>query len=206
MAVLDTMIIEHHLIRDFIDKVQVAVEVHSWGEKPPAEIFEKAVEFAETYIETFHHVREEEVLFPRLLEKLDGSLDKQFERLNQQHIRSHVYITEMQRLLEVYKKGSPSGTRVFFSNVSSYLSFVRAHLNRENHLFFPIIESELTENEQQLIMRLFDDKERELGEGYVKRCHETLAEMTDILEKNYGKQYRYLLDAVHSKRVDHRAA
>lgn len=206
MAILDTMVKEHHLIRDFIDKVQVAVEVSTWGERPPVEVFEKAIDFAEQYIETFHHDREEKILFPWLIEKVGPDLSVQFDILDDQHVRSKAYLAEIKRTLELYRREIRSGTADFFTWLSSYLSFVRSHLNQENHIFFPLIESVFSEKEQVLIQRLFDDRERKLGAGFVENCNRTLAEMTDILEKNYRRRYGYLLDAVHSKRVEHQAA
>ena len=206
MSVLKTLSAEHHLIRDFIDKVQVAAEVYGWGERPSEEFFELVFEFADSFIETYHHIKEEEVLFPVLVEKLEGELDSQFTALQNQHKKADLALKEMRRCLKGYVNGNDTQTSIFWRSLGDYNSFLRAHLNRENHVFFPWVERKLNKKEQKEMEQRFKVEEAKLGQGFLEDCKKTLEDMTNVLEKDYGVRYRHLLDSVASKRVNYQAA
>lgn len=206
MSIVGTLTKEHHLIRDYIDKIQVAAEVYSWGEQPSTEFFELMFQFSDTFIEKYHHIKEEEVLFPFLVKKLDGELDGAFRALQNQHKQARLSFKEMRRCLKGYEKGDETLTSMFWRNLGNYNSFLRAHLNRENHLFFPLVERKLSKAERDELEQKFAVEENKLGKGYLENCQKILQQMTKLLEKQYGDRYRHLLDSVSSKRVNYRAA
>jgi hemerythrin-like domain-containing protein len=206
MSLVETLTSEHHLIRDYVDKIQVAAEVYGWGERPSQEFFEAMFKFSNNFIEKYHHIKEEEVLFPYLVEKLGGELDDQFRALENQHRQARMAMNELQRCLKGYLKGDDTQTFIFWRSLGDYTSFLRAHLNRENHMFFPLVEQELKRSEREEMENRFKEEEDKLGENYLTECQATLNKMTEILERHYGQRYRYLLDSVSSKRVDYQAA
>jgi len=206
MSLVETLTTEHHLIRDYVDKIQIAAEVYGWGERPPQEFFDAMFTFSDTFIEKYHHIKEEEVLFPFLVEKLGGELDAQFRALENQHKQARMAMMELQRCLKGYIKGDDTQTSLFWRNLGGYISFLRAHLNRENHMFFPLVEQKLKTTEREEMERRFKEEEEKLGENYLTECKSKLNEMTEILEKHYGHRYRYLLDSVSSKRENYKAA
>ena len=206
MSLTDTIVKEHHLIRDFVDKLQVSAEIQSWGETPPAEFFALGFEFVETFINQYHHVKEEEVLFPLLVEKMAGRIDGEFRSLQNQHKTADTALREAKRCLKGYEKGEPYQTSIFWKSLGTYTSFIRSHLNKENHVFLPLIDRALSEEEHKTMNQRFKEEEAKLGKGFLDHCKKTLDRMTAILEKQYGDRYRYLLDSVASKRTNYQAA
>ena len=206
MTILETLTAEHHLIRDYADKIQIAAEVYGWGERPPQEFFEAMFDFSDKFIEKYHHIKEEEVLFPMLVKKLKGELNSQFRALANQHKSARSALNEVRRCLKGYVNGDDNQTSIFWRGLGDYNSFLRAHLNRENHVFLPWVERKLTKSESREMERKFEAEEKKLGKEYLDECKKHLNEMTAILEKHYGSRYRYLLDSVSSKRVNYHAA
>lgn len=206
MSITDTLIREHHLIRDYIDKIQVAAEVYGWGEQPPQAFFERAIQFSDTFIDQFHHIKEEEILFPRLVAKLNGELNDPFVALQNQHKTARGAMMEIKRCLKGYGEGDKTQTSLFWRNLGTYTSFLRAHLNRENHIFLPWIEKRLSRAEREELEQLFAAEESKLGADFLPNCKALLEDMTQILERHYGDRYRYLLDSVASKRTNYVAA
>jgi len=206
MSIIETLTREHHLIRDYIDKIQVAAEVYGWGEQPPKEFFERVIEFSDTFIDQYHHVKEEEILFPRLVAKLNGELEDPFVALQNQHKIAREAMMEIKRCLKGYFEGDQTQTSLFWRNLGTYTSFLRAHLNRENHIFLPWVEKKLSRSERTELEALFESEENKLGKDYLAKCKAMLDEMTQILEVHYGNRYRYLLDSVASKRTNYIAA
>jgi hemerythrin-like domain-containing protein len=206
MSIIDTLTREHHLIRDYTDKIQVAAEVYGWGEQPPLEFFELAIKFSDTFIDQYHHVKEEEILFPRLAASMNGELDEHLKALQNQHKTARVAVMELKRCLKGYFNGDRTQSSIFWRNLGTYTSFLRAHLNRENHIFLPWIERKLSESERKDLERQFKIEENKLGKKFLATCKAMLDKMTQILEDHYGNRYRYLLDSVASKRTNYIAA
>jgi hemerythrin-like domain-containing protein len=206
MKAIDVIHDEHRVIRDFIDKVQISLELLAKGEHPPRRFFELAVQFTKDYIERFHHFKEELVLFVKLAERMGGKIDAHIDSLREQHNRSRFFISEVIQSLEGYEKGNQGLTNNLFSNFGYYTSLERAHLNRENHVFIPLISQQFSDAEQEEFVEIFRQEERHLGEGYLDDCMAILGEMTQLLETQYMHQYKYLLDSVSSKRVRWAAA
>jgi hemerythrin-like domain-containing protein len=206
MSVAETIVKEHHLIRDFVDKVQVGAEIQALGENPPSEFFALAIDFVETFIDQYHHIKEEEILFPILVEKMAGRIDNEFKTLQNQHARADVHLREAKRCLKGYATGEVYQTSIFWKSLGNYTSFLRSHLNKENHVFLPLIDRVLNEEEQEEVERLSEIEVNKLGRGYLENCKKTLDEMTKVLNDRFGHRYRYLLNSVSSKKVNYRAA
>ena len=205
MSIAETIVKEHHLIRDYIDKVQAAAEIHSWEENPPAEFFRLAIDFNEKFVEKYHHIGEN-IVFPILVEKQNGRIDSEYRSLENQHETARYHFAEFKRCLKGYEQGETYQTSIFWRSLASYISFLRAHLNKENHIFLPLIDRMLGPDDQKEIEKSIDDEINKLGRDYLENCRKTLDQMTSVLEKAYGDRYRYLLDSVSSKRVNYRAA
>ena len=69
MAVTEMLVNEHGLIRRFLEELALADEKLENGVKPPRDFYEKAVQFARTFADRFHHIKEEYVMFVRLAQK-----------------------------------------------------------------------------------------------------------------------------------------
>ncbi len=206
MSLMEQLNQEHHFIRDFVSKVHVAAELYGWGERPPETFFELAMDFSDTFIEKYHHIKEEAVLFKLLANKLAGDLDQQVKTLENQHKKVEGFIKEIKRCLPGYLSGDKNQNTIFWRSLGGYVSFLRAHLNREEHMFFPLIERVLTKSEQKEMERIFENEEMKLGKDYLKNCKRVLAELTNVLEEACGDRYKYLMDSVASKRGDFKAA
>ena len=66
MEPLEVLRNEHGLIRQYLDNLALAVQKMENDARPPKEFFDKAIEFARTFADTFHHYKEEHVMFVRL--------------------------------------------------------------------------------------------------------------------------------------------
>lgn len=206
MKAIEVIHDEHRVIIDFVDKVQVSLELLGKGEHPPKRFFELATQFARDYIDRFHHYKEELVLFVKLAEKMGGKIDAHIDSLREQHNRSRFYVSEVRQSLDGYERGNRALINKLFLNLGNYNSLQRAHLNRENHIFIPLIAREFSEMEQEEFVDLFHHEEEKLGDGFKSQCLTILDKMTQLLESNYINRYKYLLNSVSSKRVRRVAA
>jgi len=206
MKAIEVIQNEHRVIIDYIDKVQLSLEFLGKAEHPPRKFFDLAIKFNKDYVEGFHHFKEELILFVNLAKKMGGKIDAHIDSLREQHNRSRFFISEVRQSLDGYELDNNALTNKLFLNLGYYNSLQRAHLNRENHIFIPLIEQKFTLDEQEEFVALFEQEEKRLGEEYENACLEMLDEMMQLLEANYQNRYKYMLDAVSSKRVRTAAA
>ncbi len=77
---------------------------------------------------------------------------------------------------------APKGLAALRHNVSGYSSLLRAHIDKENNVLFPMADQLVSDREAE-IQRAFDAIERErVGEGK----HEAYHEMLTRLKAVYG--------------------
>src|SRR4030043_2458962 len=85
---------EHRLIGQALDCFSLATHKMEQGINPPAEFFEKAVDFSRSFIDKRHHLKEEYLMFGRLAERHQSELDAEIEALRHQHDHGREFISE----------------------------------------------------------------------------------------------------------------
>lgn len=80
-----------------------------------------------------------------------------------------------------YEKGDPIKTTALLEKTAAYISLLRHHIHMEDHVFFPMVESSISEEEKQGFLREFDKEEKKSGERTFETCHKLVAEMGSLL-------------------------
>ena len=147
MRPLDVLRNEHGLIRQFLDNLDLAVEKMESDELPPREFFEDALRFARTFADEFHHIKEEHVMFVRLAQKHNGAIDGQIDALRHQHERARNYLSALSDALDGYAAKQPIQISQVLENVAAYVSLLRNHIHKEDHVFYPLVAEVLSPEE-----------------------------------------------------------
>jgi len=159
----------------------MAVEKLENEERPPKEFFDKGVQFARTFADTFHHFKEEHVMFVRLAQKKSGAIDGQIEALRQQHERARNHISAISDALEGYAAEGTIKTSEVLENVAAYISLLRNHIHREDHVFYPMVEEALSEDEEEQLQVEFEKAHRRAGENVFENSHKLVVDMGSML-------------------------
>jgi len=181
MRPLETLRNEHGLIRQFLDNLALAVTKLEDEERPPKEFFEMAVQFARTFADKFHHIKEEHVMFVRLAQKNNGAIDGQIESLRHQHDRGRNYISAIAEALDGYAEGRPIQVSDVLENTAAYISLLRNHIHKEDHVFFPMVEKELSDEEQDELQSEFDKARRKADDDTFETNHKLVVDMGSML-------------------------
>lgn len=181
MKPLETLRNEHGLIRQFLDNLALAVEKLENGERPPKEFFEKGVQFARTFADTFHHFKEEHVMFVGLAQKKSGAIDGQIEALRQQHERARNYNSAIVDALEGYAAGATIKTDEILENAAAYTALLRSHIHREDHVFYPMVEEALSEDEERGLEAEFENARQKAGQNVFESSHKLVVDMGSML-------------------------
>jgi hemerythrin-like domain-containing protein len=172
---------EHRLIRQALDSFSLATHKMEQGINPPVGFFEKTVEFARTFVDKRHHFKEEYLMFGRLAERHQSELDAQIESLRNQHDHGREYVSEMANALDGYAKGKDAQVTIMLENLASFTSMLRNHIHREDHVFYPMVEKDLPQEELDELAELFVKEDEKAGRGSFERMQRLVNELVTLL-------------------------
>ncbi len=174
---------EHALILQALEQLKAARAKLEQKEHPPVVFFQKAVLFSQNFADRFHHFKEEFLMFGLLAHKKEGKLDADIGALRYQHERCRLAIDTVNRALKGYARGDEMAATTLLENVAAYISLLTRHIYIEDHIFFPMIETILSPEEQQSLSLQFQNEEERIGkkDGFLP-SKQLLAEMTCLLE------------------------
>jgi hemerythrin-like domain-containing protein len=181
MDVLDTLTNEHGLIRQFLDNLTLAAGSIEEGRRPSREFFEKGVEFARTFADTYHHFKEEHMVFVRLAQRRGGEIDAQLDALRYQHERGRELVSGMATAIDGYAANDPNKTADLLENMAAYVSLLRHHIHTEDHVFFPMARKILNDQEMRELENEFLKIQGKHGGDTFERSHKTVVDMGSIL-------------------------
>lgn len=190
MTALDKLKDDHKLIRRYLDNLLIAHEFLVEQKTVPPSVFEKTLEFSKDFMNKFHHYREEYVLFLKLAEKKGGTIDPQIVSLRDQHERSRELVSQIKEALKGYKKGDEVMVNRLAENVGYYVSLERQHVNRENHVFYPMAEETFSEDEMAEFDKEFDKIDEKQGGDRYRNAVKLVESMEADMKEKFGAVYR----------------
>lgn len=190
MTALDKLKDDHKLIRRFLDNLYLAHNFLVEREEVPASVFERTLEFSKKFMNRYHHYREEYVLFLKLAEKKGGTIDPQIVSLRDQHERSRDLVSRIKEALNGYQKGDEVAVSRLVENVGYYVSLERQHINRENHVFYPMAAKAFTDEEMASFDSEFEKIEKKQGPDVFKKAVAMVEGIEADLKQKFGAVYR----------------
>jgi len=181
MQPIEELTNEHGLIRQFVDNLSLAADKIENGQRPSQAFFEKALDFARGFADSYHHFKEEHVLFVQLAQKRQGDVDAQLDALRHQHERGRELVTGMADALDGYVAQDPGKTGDLLQNMSAYASLLRHHIHVEDHVFYPMARTALDEDEMAAIGVEFEKQRDKHGAGTFERNHKLVVDMGSML-------------------------
>ena len=184
MKSLEILKKEHGLIRHALDIFSLAQEELEMGECPPKEFFEKAVEFSRTFADRFHHFKEEYLMFGLLAEKKEGFYDGEIGALRYQHERGRKCIDEIENSIEGYSQHDAIATTMLLENLAAYIALLKLHIYIEDHIFFRMVEKDLSKEEDRMLLEQFRHEEKRFGtEDFFENSQKLMLEMSSIIKQ-----------------------
>ncbi|MCG8336499.1 MAG: hemerythrin domain-containing protein [Proteobacteria bacterium] len=190
MTALDKLKDDHKLIRRYLDNLFLAHNFLVEREEVPASVFDKTLEFSKKFMNKYHHYREEYVLFLKLAEKKGGTIDPQIVSLRDQHERSRDLVSRIKEALKGYKSGDEVATSRLTENVGYYVSLERQHVNRENHVFYPMAAEAFSADEMGEFDAEFDKIEQKQGPDAFKNGVDLVESIEADMKAKFGAIYR----------------
>ena len=201
MTVLDTIKDEHRLIRRYLDNMEIATDFVHEGESVPEEVFTLFHDFSKTFMDDFHHFKEEYVLFLKLAEKKGGTIDPQIVSLRDQHERGRNFLKKITKAVPRYLQKDESATATLSENMGYFVLLQKQHLNRENHVFIPMARETFSKEELQEFADEFKKQDENLGAEIHKKSEAQVDQIAKLLKEQFSSRYRDKLELIQKTRA-----
>lgn len=200
MSVIDTLIEEHHLVRRFLDNIEVTLDLMDKGGEVPKEFFDLIIDFSKKFMDKYHHFKEEYVIFLKLAEKKGGEIDPQIVSLRDQHERGRYLVRNIRQSVAGYERKDEVAISEIMEHLGHFHLLQRQHLNRENHVFFPMARKTFSKEELKAFEEEFERENERLGADTFKKSEAIVNQISELLKAKFGAQYRDKLEEVFKNR------
>ena len=181
MDPVDTLYDEHELILRFADLLAGAHVRIERGDLPPSAFFEKCVSFARSFVDEYHHFKEEDVLFALLSQKAGQDLSGQLALLRSQHDLGRAIVDQMARSIHGYGSQAAAKKDLLPDRLGAYTDLLRQHVQLEDRVILPLARESFTPEEVNHIAAQYEAERRRFGWGVFERGRKLLAEMGALL-------------------------
>lgn len=145
--VLEGLRDEHKSTRYILYLLNMAATRWEAGEPITIGLFIQSAVILQKYAEDFHQNLEEELLFP-LMER-DGVpwCGGPLEVLQHEHRECRRYMEDLQAALNLTRHQKPAAKEEIIENIKAYTHLLKAHMDKEEMVVFPIAERLLRESD-----------------------------------------------------------
>lgn len=173
---LDQLVADHDVIQRALVLVEDVAECLEHDQVAPENLHKWLMNFFSEFVDKYHHHKEEHGLFPLL--ELAG-IPREGGPVGIM-LREHEQGRELVRAMaQTSEEGQPSARLI-----TEYLSFLRAHIEKENRVLFPLANEVLDDHQKQELSEIFETiKQQTLGDQRYKKLLTELETM-EVASKN----------------------
>jgi hemerythrin-like domain-containing protein len=124
------------------------------------EHIESVINLIKSYADGIHHLKEENLLFPKMIEKGFSRDQGPLAVMLNEHVQGRNYVKGMVEGLTSYKNGDSLALKSVYSNMLGYVELLRGHILKENNILFRMADQILTAEEQQELTKQFAKVEK----------------------------------------------
>jgi hemerythrin-like domain-containing protein len=136
------------------------------------------VEFIQVFADKCHHGKEENLLFKSLVKAGIPEEGGPIAVMRSEHEMGRDFVRKMDAAARAFAKGDQSMVAQFVQNARGYISLLSQHIQKENHVLFPMADKVIPQEEQKRLVSDFDKVETEvMGKGTHERFHELLKKL-----------------------------
>lgn len=136
---------------------------------------EKIFEFIKVFTDRCHHAKEEKGLFKALIDSGFPKEGGPIEVMLLEHDQGRGYVKGLGEGIAKYKTGELAAASVIADNARNYVGLLRAHIDKENNILYPMADMHIPPNKQKSLTSEFDRiEEEEVGLGRHEEFHKLL--------------------------------
>lgn len=161
MKPTDTLIHEHKVIKRALNILDVADQALASGDDSVVALYPELIEFIRGYADSFHHAKEEDILFQKLGEKGMPIEGGPVSVMLSEHEHFRFLVGELEDAVNNFLDGDDGERERIIENADEYVDLLRGHIEKEDSVLYPMSDNLLTEEDQQTIQVEFEKIEEE---------------------------------------------
>jgi hemerythrin-like domain-containing protein len=173
---------EHHGVLVVLEQLRRAAAAAEAGVAVPAAIFQDIREYFVVFVDRCHHTKEEEAVFPRLLQH-GGNADL-VDELEQGHDRGRKLSASYAEAVGAYVPGDQRSGRRLAAASREYAAFLQEHIEAEAADLFPHMEAMLSSEDEAMVREFDRIEEEQIGPGTHERLHGMIEELAGRLDQS----------------------
>ena len=174
---------EHRKIEQVLDCLEVMADRCESHQSFDADSARKAISFFRNYADSFHHMKEEDHLFPVLEKRGIPRENGPLEVMLFEHARGRDCLKAMDDSLDALSGGESGADSRFANAAREYLRLLRDHIEKEEHCLFTMADQVLTEADQGSLSEAFEALHTTCSESGEYRKY---LETADSLGEEFG--------------------
>jgi hemerythrin-like domain-containing protein len=144
---------------------------------------EAIVDIIRNFADGLHHAKEENQYFPFLAKRGFSLTQGPVGVMLHEHTLGREYVREIADNIPLYKNGNMAALGNIYRNMAGYAELLRNHISKENNILFRMADNALSDTDQQELLRLFEEAERNHSSGHPSSEY---IERIDTLASAYG--------------------
>ncbi len=149
---------EHKNLGAVLYSLDRLIEEIEQGRKPDFAVFHGLLTYIDRFLDRYHHPKENEYLFPRLLARAPEN-EALIRQLGQQHTEGEILFVEMLKALSAFEFVGAAEFEGFRDAVGRYTEFERQHAKLEESEVLPRAEAALEADDWTVIDAAFGENE-----------------------------------------------
>lgn len=175
MSPIEDLVHEHKAIIVMLSIMNKIAENIRNDQSVDTNDIESIVDFLKIFADKCHHGKEENALFPALVEAGIPKESGPIGVMLHEHNVGREYIKDISTKTEQFISGNSEALQLIANSLLSYTNLLHAHIQKEENILFPMGEKVLTAQKQNEIYEQFERIEEEVvGHGVHEQFHELL--------------------------------
>lgn len=172
---------EHEGIKIMLSIMEAIYKSIEKGKELNIDHYEKILDFLKGFVDKCHHGKEEEILFPALVDHGMSKESGPVAVMLYEHQLGRSHIKVISDGFSEFRTGNKQAVNTINSSSADYVELLRNHIDKENHILFMMADKILDDSEQSKIFDAFEKLESEkIGIGKHEEFHSLLKELKSI--------------------------
>jgi hemerythrin-like domain-containing protein len=172
---------EHEAIKVMLRVVGRVCDRVDAGTAVEPDHLDRIVEFIQVFADKCHHAKEEDRLFPAMAAAGIPVQGGPIGVMLAEHVKGREYARAVKEAIPGYRAKDKDGTARLTANARGYAALLGPHIDKENHILYPMADRILSAETQKDLEREFARIEEEIvGHGVHERFHALLEELAAL--------------------------
>jgi len=180
MTPIETLKHEHQVILMVLAAAEQDLQAIKAGGAFNPDRMMKVVDFIRNFADKCHHAKEEDILFVKMHERGMPRNTGPLAAMLTDHNVGRGYVATVVEAIPDAAQGDRAALSALALNLSAYIELLRAHIQKEDFVLYPMAERLLDDADMKVMAAAFDKVEsEELGAGTHEKYHQLAHELAN---------------------------